>query len=205
MSNYVTPSARWETYDNYTRIYLSIYGLSYFGYKNVSTGTFCSKLKIIYKEFENKELADRIILALFIEQIFNADYKQHEDISIQYLDKKERRKFFKNDKSNADENDQAQIDPKFLGGESGLGFYIQQNIVYPSRSIEMGEQGTVHVQFVVEKNGLISDIVVVKKISKYLDEEAVRIIKALPKWMPGKFNDKLARVRFTIPIQFRLG
>ena len=69
----------------------------------------------------------------------------------------------------------------------------------------MGEQGTVHVQFVVEKNGLISDIVVVKKISKYLDEEAVRIIKALPKWMPGKFNDKLARVRFTIPIQFRLG
>jgi protein TonB len=99
----------------------------------------------------------------------------------------------------------AEIDPIFPGGEAAMAEFIQKNIVYPPLSVEMGEQGAVFVQFVVNTDGSIVDVKVVKSISDALDAEAKRVIKKMPKWKPGEQAGKPARVRYTLPIQFRLG
>lgn len=95
--------------------------------------------------------------------------------------------------------------PQFPGGDAELMKYIQKNIKYPPIAKENGITGTVYVQFVVDQNGEVVDIVVVRGApSKDLDQEAMRVIKSLPKWTPGKQTGKPVRVQFTLPIKFVL-
>lgn len=101
--------------------------------------------------------------------------------------------------------DFAEVDPAFPGGEAAMGEWIQKNIVYPEMAKEMGEQGTVYVQFVVNRDGSIVDVVIVRGVSESLDNEAKRVVKKMPKWSPGEQAGKPVRVRFTLPINFRLG
>jgi len=94
--------------------------------------------------------------------------------------------------------------PHFPGGEEALMKWLSENIRYPVIAQENGIQGRVICQFVVNSDGSIVDIQVVRGVHPSLDEEAVRVIKSMPKWIPGKQRGKPVRVRFTLPINFRL-
>ena len=94
--------------------------------------------------------------------------------------------------------------PIYLGGHEALMKYIQQNIKYPKEAQEQGKQGRVIVQFVVEKDGSITDAKIVRSADPQLDAEALRIVNAMPNWTPGKQRGELVRTRFTLPVTFRL-
>lgn len=94
--------------------------------------------------------------------------------------------------------------PHFPGGEQALMKWLSENIRYPVIAQENGIQGRVICQFVVNTDGSIVDIQVVRGVHPSLDEEAVRVIKSMPKWVPGKQRGKPVRVRFTLPINFKL-
>jgi len=95
--------------------------------------------------------------------------------------------------------------PEFPGGMQALMKYLQENINYPRISRENGSQGRSFIAFVVNTDGSIQDVEVMKSSSDvYLDKEAVRVVTGMPKWNPGKQNGKAVRVRFTLPVTFRL-
>ena len=94
--------------------------------------------------------------------------------------------------------------PSFPGGEAELHKYLAENIVYPQQATENGIQGTVYVSFVVDSKGNITDAKVLRGIGGGCDEEALRVVKAMPGWHPGKQNGKLVRVLFNMPIYFKL-
>ena len=94
--------------------------------------------------------------------------------------------------------------PDFPGGMSALMQYLSKNIKYPVVAEENGIQGRVIVTFVVEKNGSITDVQVVKSVDPSLDKEAVRVVKSMPHWIPGKQNGSAVRVKYTLPVTFRL-
>jgi len=94
--------------------------------------------------------------------------------------------------------------PSFPGGPSALMQYLASNIKYPVVAEENGVQGRVIVTFVVEKDGSITDVRVVKSVDPSLDKEAQRVVKSMPKWIPGKQNGSAVRVKYTVPVTFRL-
>ena len=100
--------------------------------------------------------------------------------------------------------DVAEIMPEFPGGTAALMKYLGTNIKYPTISQEMGSAGRVIVQFVVDKDGSISNPEVVRGVDAYLDKEAIRVISSMPKWRPGVQNGKKVRVKYTVPVVFRL-
>lgn len=95
--------------------------------------------------------------------------------------------------------------PEFPGGMQALMKYLRDNINYPRISRENNSQGKTYVNFVVNTDGSIQDVEVMKSAGDmYLDKEAVRVVKTMPKWNPGKQAGKAVRVRFTLPVVFRL-
>lgn len=94
--------------------------------------------------------------------------------------------------------------PTFPGGNAELMSFLAKNIKYPTIAQENGTQGRVIVQFVVEKDGSIADARVARGVDPYLDKEALRVIKAMPHWIPGKQNGKAVRVKYTVPVMFKL-
>jgi TonB family protein len=94
--------------------------------------------------------------------------------------------------------------PEFPGGEEALYKYLAGNITYPQSAKESGIQGRVYVTFVVERDGTISDVRVLRGIGGGCDEEAIRVVKAMPKWMPGKQRSKPVRVQYNLPVKFSL-
>ena len=94
--------------------------------------------------------------------------------------------------------------PSFPGGQSALLQYLSSNIKYPVVAEENGVQGRVIVTFVVEMDGSITDVKVVKSVDPSLDKEAQRVVKSMPKWIPGKQNGAAVRVKYTVPVTFRL-
>lgn len=94
--------------------------------------------------------------------------------------------------------------PEFPGGTSALMQYLSNNIQYPEASQEKGVQGRVVVQFIVNKDGSISDPVVARSVDPNLDKEALRLVSSMPKWKPGIQRGKPVRVRYTLPVAFKL-
>ena len=94
--------------------------------------------------------------------------------------------------------------PAFPGGDAALMKYLSENIKYPKAAEKAGEQGRVVVNFIVEKDGAISNVNVVRSVTPTLDAEAVRVIKAMPKWVPGKQDGQSVRVKYNVPVSFRL-
>jgi len=94
--------------------------------------------------------------------------------------------------------------PQFPGGDQAMMKWLAENIKYPVIAQENGMQGRVICQFVVNKDGSIVDIDVVRSVDPSLDKEAIRVIKSMPKWKPGKQRGKPVRVKFTLPVVFRL-
>ena len=94
--------------------------------------------------------------------------------------------------------------PAFPGGEKALLEYVAKNIKYPQIARETGIQGRVFVGFVVEPDGSVSNVKILRGIGGGCDEEAMRVIKSLPKWKPGKQRGKAVRVSYQIPVFFKL-
>lgn len=94
--------------------------------------------------------------------------------------------------------------PLFPGGPEALMKYLSENTKYPVVAQENGVQGRVTVQFVVEKDGSISDVHVLRGVDPSLDKEAVRVVKSMPRWTPGKQNGITVRVNYRVPVLFRL-
>ncbi len=94
--------------------------------------------------------------------------------------------------------------PGYPGGEEARIGYLQQNIKYPEEAKELGIQGKVFVTFVVEVDGTISDVRVLRGIGGGCDEEAIRVVRSMPKWVPGKQRGVPVRVQFNLPIKFTL-
>ena len=90
------------------------------------------------------------------------------------------------------------------GGMAGLMQFLSKNIKYPTIAQENGTQGRVTVQFVVNKDGSIVDAKVLRGVDPYLDKEALRVIGTMPKWKPGMQRGKPVRVKYTVPVMFRL-
>lgn len=100
--------------------------------------------------------------------------------------------------------DQVDQMPSFPGGASGLNSWLSENIHYPAVAKENKVQGRVIVTFVVERDGSISNAKLAKSVDPALDREAVRVVSAMPNWNPGRKNGEPVRVKYTVPITFRL-
>ena len=94
--------------------------------------------------------------------------------------------------------------PSYVGGRPALMRYLIENVRYPKAAVEAKQQGRVVVQFVVEKDGAVSSVKLLRSVTPLLDAEAIRVVKAMPKWNPGKKDGKLVRVRYALPVSFRL-
>ena len=105
--------------------------------------------------------------------------------------------------------DYAEQRPYFLGGDAAMMQWLNENIRYPVEAFQQGIQGRVVVQFIVERNGSISNVQVVENArgvvnNPYLNAEAIRIVQAMPNWQPARHGGETVRVRFTLPMTFRL-
>ena len=94
--------------------------------------------------------------------------------------------------------------PSFPGGNGALMSYLNGNTKYPVVAQENGVQGKVIISFVVERDGSISDVRVARSVDPSLDREAQRVVKSMPRWKPGKQNGSAVRVKYTVPVVFRL-
>jgi protein TonB len=94
--------------------------------------------------------------------------------------------------------------PSFPGGDAALFKFLSDNVKYPVIAQENGIQGRVICQFVVNRDGSIVDVEVVRPVDPSLDKEAIRVIKSMPNWSPGKQRGKAVRVKYTLPVNFRL-
>jgi len=94
--------------------------------------------------------------------------------------------------------------PKFSGGHTEVLKYLHKNLRYPAIAQENGIQGRVVVQCVINKDGSVSDVQVLQGVDPALDKEALRVVSTMPRWTPGKQRGKPVRVRYTLPITFRL-
>ena len=94
--------------------------------------------------------------------------------------------------------------PQFPGGADAMEQFIATNLKYPQAAIDKKIQGKVYVQFIIEKDGTISEVKVRRGVHPLLDNEAMRVIKMMPNWKPGSMRGKTVRVRYTLPITFSL-
>ena len=94
--------------------------------------------------------------------------------------------------------------PSFPGGPSALMEWLSNNVKYPVVAQENGVQGRVVVSFVVERDGSITDVNILRGVDPSLDREAMRVVKSMPKWTPGKQNGSAVRVKYQVPVSFRL-
>ena len=98
----------------------------------------------------------------------------------------------------------APVQPEFPGGMEGLSAFLKQNTKYPPAAYEARVQGTVLVEFVVEKDGSVSKVRVISSLFPACDEEAMRVVKSMPKWKPGESNNKKVRVFYSVPFVFSI-
>lgn len=109
-----------------------------------------------------------------------------------------------------EESDEGEIfevveqEPQFPGGYNALTAWLYKNLKYPSVAQENGIQGRVMVSFVVNKDGSIVDPKIIRSVDPSLDKEAIRVVSSMPKWTPGKQRGKTVRVKYSLPVTFRL-
>ena len=94
--------------------------------------------------------------------------------------------------------------PEYPGGQDQMVQFIQQNVQYPEISRENEVEGKVYIRFVVDIEGSLTDIKILKGVDEHIDAEALRVVQAMPKWSPGTQKGKPVRVTFTLPINFKL-
>lgn len=100
--------------------------------------------------------------------------------------------------------DWAEQQPTFPGGNDALMEFLNSHIKYPAAAVDNGSQGQVTLQFIVGKDGSIEDVIVARGVDRNLDNEAVRVVKSMPKWIPGRQGGVPVRVKYYLPVTFRL-
>ena len=100
--------------------------------------------------------------------------------------------------------DEVEQMPEYPGGMPAMIEFLQTNIKYPEDAVKQKVEGRVMVQFVVETDGSISDVHVAKQVFPSLDVEAIRVVQAMPNWVPGSEKGKVVRVKYNLPIVFRM-
>ncbi|MBQ3832277.1 MAG: energy transducer TonB, partial [Bacteroidales bacterium] len=127
------------------------------------------------------------------EQPKSAEVKNLEDIRIKISQSKD----------SIYEAGNVEVMPQFPGGDEAMMKFIQENTVYPENAKKNGIGGRTFVSFTIEKDGSISDVKVLRGCDKECDAEAVRVVKSMPKWTPGKVKGQFVRVNFTMPFVFK--
>ncbi|MGN6181807.1 MAG: energy transducer TonB [Mucilaginibacter sp.] len=94
--------------------------------------------------------------------------------------------------------------PQFPGGKKAYINFMHKNLIWPDKSRILNVQGKVYLSFIVEKNGLLTHFKITKKLHPIFDEEALRVVKKMPKWIPGEVNGKHVRSYYTLPINFQI-
>ena len=97
-----------------------------------------------------------------------------------------------------------EIMPEFQGGEAAMRRYLSESIKYPENAKELGIQGMVYINFVVEKDGSITEVKLLRGIGEGCDEEALRVVMKMPKWHPGSQQGRTVRVSYNLPVRFTL-
>lgn len=95
-----------------------------------------------------------------------------------------------------------EVEPEFAGGETAMNEYITQNLRYPADAYRAGQEGTVLVQFYVEKDGKVSNIAIKQGVSPELDQEAASLVMNMPAWTPAKRGRYTVRTQMTLPVHF---
>ena len=164
----------------------------FFDYADSVKITFSSRVKPVAVRFNDLGLKDK-----YLTNYVYVFKKGDNDI----YSKKEQNESESNKIFNGDDVDQQ---PSFPGGTNALNTFIGSNLKYPVFAQEKGIQGRVVVKFIVEKDGSISNVEVDRSVSPSLDNEAMRVVKAMPKWIPGQINGKAVKVECSHPFVFRL-
>ena len=94
--------------------------------------------------------------------------------------------------------------PIFEGGDAALLKYLTDSVKYPELAKKHGVQGRVVMGFIVEKDGSLTNVKVLRSVDRALDAEALRVVKGMPKWIPGRQNEQRVRVKYNVPVSFRL-
>ena len=165
--------------------------------------TFTSKAKPVAVRFNDLGL-DNKYLANYVYVFKKGDndiYSKKEQKEKESKSKEEQNESESNKIFNGDDVDQQ---PSFPGGTNALNTFIASNLKYPAVAQENGIQGRVIVKFIVEKDGSISNVEVDRSVDPGLDNEAMRVVKAMPKWIPGQINGKAVKVECSHPFVFRL-
>ena len=165
--------------------------------------TFTSKAKPVAVRFNDLGL-DNKYLANYVYVFKKGDndiYSKKEQNEKESKSKEEQNESGSNKIFNGDDVDQQ---PPFPGGTNALNTFIASNLKYPIAAAENGIQGRVIVKFIVEKDGSISNVEVDRSVDPSLDNEAMRVVKAMPKWIPGQINGKAVKVECSHPFVFRL-
>ena len=165
--------------------------------------TFTSKAKPVAVRFNDLGL-DNKYLANYVYVFKKGDndiYSKKEQNEKESKSKEEQNESESNKIFNGDDVDQQ---PSFPGGTNALNTFIASNLKYPAVAQENGIQGRVIVKFIVEKDGSISNVEVDRSVDPDLDNEAMRVVKAMPKWIPGQINGKAVKVECSHPFVFRL-
>ena len=163
-------------------------------------------LRRVYGDKYNADTSNGIIFIVTKEYANNPDRKKDYVVVVKSKEKEAAATgTFTPDASETDKTfDVVEQMPEFPGGAPELFGFLSKNIKYPEAAEKAGQQGRVIASFVVEKDGTVSGAKVMKSVSPELDAEALRVINAMPKWNPGMQSGKAVRVKYTIPISFRL-
>lgn len=94
--------------------------------------------------------------------------------------------------------------PIYEGGDAALLKYLRENLKYPDKTKDRGVQGRLVIGFIVEKDGSLTDVKVLRPVDIDLDAEVLRLVKGMPKWIPGRQNEQRVRVKYNVPVSFRL-
>lgn len=146
------------------------------------------------EELSNAKVAISIADVKGNDEIHGADIADVKQVVVQAPKQVEEEKIY----------DVVEQPPLFPGGEAAMYKWLNDNLTYPTISQENGVQGKVFVRFVVSKNGAITDATVIRSLDPYTDKEALRCIRAMPRWNPGKMNGVAVKAYFVLPITFRL-
>lgn len=193
----LTPYIRWDNRDIGT-----VRGDFFHNADSIKV-TFTSKAKPVAVRFNDLGL-DNKYLANYVYVFKKGDndiYSKKEQNEKESKSKEEQNESESNKIFNGDDVDQQ---PSFPGGTNALNTFILSNLKYPVWAQEKGIQGKVVVKFIVEKDGSISNVEVDRSVSTSLDNEAMRVVKAMPKWIPGQINGKAVKVECSHPFVFRL-
>lgn len=193
----LTPYIRWDNEDRGT-----VRGDFFHNADSIKV-TFTSKAKPVAVRFNDLGL-DNKYLANYVYVFKKGDndiYSKKEQNEKESKSKEEQNESESNKIFNGDDVDQQ---PSFSGGTNALNTFIASNLKYPLVAQEKGIQGRVVVKFIVEKDGSISNVEVVRSVDPVLDNEAMRVVKAMPKWIPGQINGKAVKVECSHPFVFRL-